>query len=202
MYGREWNFNPAVGLKHLAFAAGQLSSLKNEKTPSEKGKERTKSHSKGELGTVAECGVIRAVDWRLSGESGVKLAHVLVRLLQSVAQEKVRMESSTCRTHTEHRLSLLRSSMLYFLTDMYSWLFYPACFGVGHCLHQCHMVLMWLVLISGCLQRCDQPIKFDRMQDAAPGVGEHPCSLLMVLASWWGRVTPTPCDHAETCQLK
>lgn len=37
-----------------------------------------KSHSEGELGTVAECGVVWAVDRRLSGESGVKLAHVLV----------------------------------------------------------------------------------------------------------------------------
>lgn len=53
-----------------------------KRLPQEKGKERTESHSKGELGAVAECGVIWAVDWRLSGESGVKLAHVLVRLLQ------------------------------------------------------------------------------------------------------------------------
>lgn len=43
---------------------------------------RTEPHSKGELGAVAERGVVRAVHRRLAGEPGVKLAHVLVRLLQ------------------------------------------------------------------------------------------------------------------------
>lgn len=53
-----------------------------KRLPQKNGKETIRSHSEGELGTVAECGVIWAVDWRLSGESGVKLAHVLVGLLQ------------------------------------------------------------------------------------------------------------------------
>lgn len=43
---------------------------------------RSESHGEGELGAVAERGVVRAVHRRLAGEPGVKLAHVLVRLLQ------------------------------------------------------------------------------------------------------------------------
>lgn len=69
-----------------------------EMTPSDKIKAKTnktdlESHSKGELCTVAERGVVRTVDGRLSGESGVKLAHIFVRLLQRLRWEN-RQESS------------------------------------------------------------------------------------------------------------
>lgn len=41
------------------------------------------SHSEGELCAVAERRVVWTVHWGLSGKPGVKLAHVLVRLLRS-----------------------------------------------------------------------------------------------------------------------
>lgn len=42
------------------------------------------AYRKGELCAVAERGVVWTVHWRLSGEPGVKLAHVFIRLLQTM----------------------------------------------------------------------------------------------------------------------
>lgn len=40
-----------------------------------------KSHRKGEFCTVTERGIVWTIHWGLYGESGVKLAHIFIRLL-------------------------------------------------------------------------------------------------------------------------